>query len=197
MAKKVKNKIGRPKKGQTQINRTVVLDLAWEIIQKVGFSEFRLALLAEALKIRTPSLYNHVNDTDDIFYEMKKRSLVLLGDSLEVSLRNFEKNSKPIYQFLGTYREFAKQYPHMYPLTIVSTENDPELKTLGDRILQLCMDAFLFVQLDKETVHRIRIIRSLVHGFISLEQEGGFGRKESVEESFLKLTESLETGKLW
>lgn len=197
MAKKVKNKIGRPKKGQTQINRTVVLDLAWEIIQKVGFSEFRLALLAEALKIRTPSLYNHVNDTDDIFYEMKKRSLVLLGDSLEVSLRNFEKNFKPIYQFLGAYREFAKQYPHMYPLTIVSTENDPELKTLGDRILQLCMDAFLFVQLDKETVHRIRIIRSLVHGFISLEQEGGFGRKESVEESFLKLTESLETGKLW
>ncbi|GBF41676.1 AcrR family transcriptional regulator [Leptospira ellinghausenii] len=197
MAKKIKNKIGRPKKGQTQISRSLILDLAWETIQNVGFSEFRLATVAEALGIRTPSLYNHVKDTEDIFWEIQKRALRLLGDRLEQNLKKSDPPKEWIPNFLKSYRSFAKEFPHMYPLVIVSTESDPELKLLGDRILQLCMFAFQFETLDKEMVHRIRIIRSLVHGFIDLEREGGFGRKQSVEESFLKLTESLETGKLW
>ncbi|TGL75584.1 TetR/AcrR family transcriptional regulator [Leptospira jelokensis] len=197
MAKKIKNKIGRPKKGQIQINRTLVLDVAWDTIQKVGFSEFRLSALAETLGIRTPSLYNHITDTEDIFREIKMRSLKLLGDTLEEVLIQNQVRSKRISLFLQTYRRFAKEYPHLYPLVITSTEFDPELKSLGDRILQLCLDAFHLVNLDKESVHKIRIIRSFVHGFIDLEREGGFGRKESVEESFQKLTESLETGKLW
>ncbi|EOQ87649.1 WHG domain protein [Leptospira yanagawae serovar Saopaulo str. Sao Paulo = ATCC 700523] len=197
MAKKVKNKIGRPKKGQVQINRNLVLDVAWDTIQNVGFSEFRLSTVAETLGIRTPSLYNHITDTEDIFREMKIRALRLLGDNLNEVLKQNQVRSKRISNFLQTYRRFAKEYPHLYPLVISSTEFDPELKRFGDRILQLCLDAFHFVNLDKETVHKIRIIRSFVHGFIDLEREGGFGRKESVDESFQKLTESLETGKLW
>ncbi|ABZ94824.1 TetR/AcrR family transcriptional regulator [Leptospira biflexa] len=197
MAKKIKSKLGRPKKGQTQINRSLVLDLAWDTIQKVGFSDFRLSTLAEVLGIRTPSLYNHVTDINDIFREMKKRALRLLGDRLEAVSKLTVGNSGRISQFLKTYRGFSKDFPHMYPLVIVSTELDPELKVLGDRILQLSLDAFQMANLDKENIHKIRIIRSFVHGFIDLEREGGFGRKESIEESFQKLTESLETGKLW
>lgn len=197
MAKKIKNKIGRPKKGQIQINRHLVLDVAWDMIQKVGFSEFRLSTLAETLGIRTPSLYNHISDTEDIFREMKIRTLRLLGDKLDEVLKLNQVRSKRISKFLITYRKFAKDYPHLYPLVIASTEFDPEIKSYGDRILQLCLDAFHLVNLDNETVHKIRIIRSFVHGFIDLEREGGFGRKESVDESFQKLTESLETGKLW
>ncbi|XDD45465.1 TetR/AcrR family transcriptional regulator [Leptospira sp. WS39.C2] len=197
MAKKIKNKIGRPKKGKSQINRNIVLDHAWETIQNVGFSDFRLAMVAESLGIRTPSLYNHVKDSEDIFAEIRKRALQLLGDTLEKNIKKTNSTKDRISNFLKSYRGFAKEFPHMYSLVIVSTESDPELKILGDRILELCMLAFQFEILDKEVVHRIRIIRSLVHGFIDLEREGGFGRKESVEESFLKLTESLETGKLW
>ncbi|PKA10299.1 AcrR family transcriptional regulator, partial [Leptospira meyeri] len=86
---------------------------------------------------------------------------------------------------------------HVYPLTIESTESDPDLKPLGDRILEICMEVFRFQKLDETAVHRIRILRSLLHGFIVLEEAGGFGRKESIEDSFKKITESLESGRLW
>lgn len=197
MAKKIKNKTGRPKKGQSQITRNVILDSAWEILQTVGFDDFRLSTLAESLGIRTPSLYNHVKDTEDIFREMRKKALQLLGERLKESIQSVSTKQKRISPFLKSYRGFAKDFPNMYPLVIVSTETDEELKRLGDQILQICLDAFPLGEWNEETVHRIRIIRSIVHGFIDLERAGGFGRKESVEESFTKLTESLETGKLW
>ncbi|TGL87256.1 TetR/AcrR family transcriptional regulator [Leptospira congkakensis] len=197
MAKKIKHKPGRPKKGQIQITREFVLDAAWDMIMELGFEEFRLAGLAEKLGIRTPSLYNHIQDIGDVRREIQRRALVVLGDRLSLKLKNLNSGSGPILEFINTYRSFAKSHPHIYPLTIESTEFDPELKPLGDRILNLCMEVFRFQTLDETAVHRIRILRSLLHGFIVLEEVGGFGRKESVEESFKKITESLESGRLW
>ncbi|TGK49319.1 TetR/AcrR family transcriptional regulator [Leptospira kanakyensis] len=197
MAKKLKHKPGRPKKGQTQITRELVLDAAWDLIMEVGFSEFRLAGLAENLGIRTPSLYNHIQDLEDVRREMKRRSLAILGDKISLKLKHTNQGSERIIEFLNTYRSFAKSHRHVYPLTIESTEFDPELKPFGDRILTICMEVFRFQTLDEVAVHRIRILRSLLHGFIVLEETGGFGRKESVEESFKKISESLESGRLW
>ncbi|PJZ84156.1 TetR/AcrR family transcriptional regulator [Leptospira harrisiae] len=197
MAKKLKHKPGRPKKGQTQITREFVLDAAWDLVMDQGLSEFRLAGLAENLGIRTPSLYNHIQDLEDVRREMKRRSLQILGDRLNLKLKNSDQGSERIIDFLNTYRSFAKTHPYVYPLTIESTESDPELKPLGDRILVICMEVFQFQSLDETAVHKIRILRSLLHGFIVLEEAGGFGRKESVEESFKKITESFESGRLW
>ncbi|MCT8334932.1 TetR/AcrR family transcriptional regulator [Leptospira sp. 85282-16] len=197
MAKKIKHKHGRPKKGQIQITRQLVLDGAWDLIMEEGFAEFRLAGLAEKLGIRTPSLYNHIQDLEDVRREMKRRSLQILADSLSSKIRNSDQGSLVISQFLNAYRGFAKTHPHMYPLTIESTESDPELKPLGDRILMICMEVFRLESLDEMAVHRIRILRSLLHGFIVLEMVGGFGRKESIEDSFQKITESLVSGRLW
>ncbi|TGL40882.1 TetR/AcrR family transcriptional regulator [Leptospira perdikensis] len=197
MAKKIKHKPGRPKKGQTQITREFVLDAAWDLIMEVGFEEFRLSGLAENLGIRTPSLYNHIQDLEDVRREIKRKSLQVLGDKLSLKLKNVNQGNERILDFLNAYRSFAKSHPHVYPLTIESAEFDPELKPLGDRILSICMEVFRFQTLDEIAVHRIRILRSLLHGFIVLEAVGGFGRKESVEESFKKITESLESGRLW
>lgn len=197
MAKKIKHKPGRPKKGQNQITRESVLDLAWDLIMEQGFAEFRLASLAENLGIRTPSLYNHIRDLEDVRREMKRRSLQILGDRLSLESLNPNQGRKRIPEFLNLYRSFAKSHPNMYPLTIESTESDLELKPLGDRILFLCMEVFGFQSLDETAVHRIRILRSLLHGFIVLEEAGGFGRTESIEDSFQKITESLESGRLW
>lgn len=197
MAKKIKHKPGRPKKGQTQITRDLVLDRAWDLITQEGWSEFRLAKLAEILGIRTPSLYNHIQDMEEIRREMKRRSMQLLGDRLYLKIKNQNSDENRISDFLNVYRSFAKTHPQFYPLTIESTELDPELKPLGDRFLDLCLEVFRFPVLDESAVHRIRILRSLLHGFIVLEEAGGFGRKESVEESFKKIIESLESGKLW
>lgn len=163
----------------------------------MGWNEFRLSQLAENLGIRTPSLYNHIQDLEDVRREMKRRSLQLLGDRLSLKLKNLNTGSERIFDFLYAYRSFAKSHPQFYPLTIESTEFDPELKPLGDRILAICMEVFRFPTLDETAVHKIRILRSVLHGFIVLEEAGGFGRKESIEESFKKITESLESGRLW
>ena len=44
---------------------------------------------------------------------------------------------------------------------------------------------------DDKAVHTARTIRSALHGFVSLENAGGFGLPESVEESFRHLVDWL------
>ncbi len=64
---------------------------------------------------------------------------------------------------------------------------EPLLKPVGDAILDLVAKNLGVSNLDEKVVHKIRILRSVLHGFIDLELRGGFGKSESVEESFLIL----------
>ena len=47
---------------------------------------------------------------------------------------------------------------------------------------------------DDELVHRVRTVRSAVHGFVSLELSGGFGLPQDIDESFEHLISTLVTG---
>jgi hypothetical protein len=43
-------------------------------------------------------------------------------------------------------------------------------------------------------IHAVRAVRSALHGFVSLEREGGFGIALSVDESFARLVQMLDAG---
>jgi hypothetical protein len=45
-----------------------------------------------------------------------------------------------------------------------------------------------------EAIHAIRGLRSVVHGFVSLEQAGGFGMAISLDDSFQRLIEIFLDG---
>ena len=47
---------------------------------------------------------------------------------------------------------------------------------------------------EEETVHAARGLRSIAHGFATLEQAGGFGMDVDPDESFRKLARSFADG---
>lgn len=46
----------------------------------------------------------------------------------------------------------------------------------------------------EDALHAIRGIRSIVHGFVTLEAAGGFGLPMSVDESFRRLVQNFVAG---
>ena len=43
----------------------------------------------------------------------------------------------------------------------------------------------------EDALHAVRMLRSIVHGFVSLENSGGFGLPLAVDETFRRLLASL------
>jgi len=46
----------------------------------------------------------------------------------------------------------------------------------------------------KDQIHVLRSLRSLIHGFIELERQGGFGMKEDLDKSFQYLIQIFIEG---
>jgi hypothetical protein len=47
---------------------------------------------------------------------------------------------------------------------------------------------------DEAAIHAVRVVRAALHGFVSLEQEGGFQMPISLERSYERLIAMLDSG---
>jgi hypothetical protein len=72
---------------------------------------------------------------------------------------------------------------------------DPELEKEETRSLKVGMAVMASFSLEREeAVHALRGLRSLVHGFATLEISGGFGMPLDLDESFNRLVKFLVAG---
>ena len=46
----------------------------------------------------------------------------------------------------------------------------------------------------ESAIHAVRAIRSALHGFVTLEREGGFGLPVDIDDSFDRLVSMLDAG---
>ncbi|MGF1473385.1 MAG: TetR-like C-terminal domain-containing protein [Rubrobacteraceae bacterium] len=160
--------------------------------------ELSLARLAERLGVRKPSLYNHVGGVGDL-----KRELALLGlRDLEWSLSRAvagKADEEGLFALAEAYRRFVKQRPGLYAATVRSyrlyAPGDPELGAAEAEALEPVLAVLDSCGVGSdEAIHAARGLRSIAHGFATLEEGGGFGMDVDVDESFRKLVRSFIDG---
>lgn len=174
---------------QRRLNRNLVVERAAQMVDEAGaITAVSLTALAESLEIRTPSLYNHVANLDDLRYglavygnrlllnELKQASVGLVGE-------------EAILAMATVYRLFSQAHPGLYPLLLRAPDPDEtELQALSQEFLQflLLIMGSLGLQGD-DAYHAIRGFRAMLHGFASLEASGGFKMALDPEESYRRL----------
>ena len=86
------------------------------------------------------------------------------------------------------YVEFARNHPGLYEATLLAPDmEDEDVQQAGAKIVELSVRVLQAFDLQGErALHAVRGFRSILHGFSSLEQSGGF-------KIALDLDESLET----
>jgi AcrR family transcriptional regulator len=195
MAKKIIHKHGRPKKESRVLSREIILEAGWHLALKKGRSSLTLKDLALALEVRPPSLYNHIQDITELLDEIAAKALQTLSQTLRMSLETSQSrclNSQETFlNFCQAYREFANKYKEVYESILKSPSHHENHQKASEEILNVCQSALQLPQLNPEAVHKIRILRATLHGFVSLELNSGYGLKESVEVSFQSLVEML------
>ncbi|MGA7869586.1 MAG: WHG domain-containing protein [Candidatus Binatus sp.] len=177
------------------INKEAVVRAAAKIADDLGWDALTLARLAKKLRVRPPSLYNHVGGLEGVRHELK---LIVMRD-LNTALGRAtigKSRDDAVRALAAAYRAFVKRHRGTYAATMVTApKNDPALEAAAGQIVETCLSALSGYGLDRrEGLHAIRAVRSAVHGFAALEIAGGFGIPLDVDKSFDWLVSALLAG---
>ncbi len=178
-----------------RLNREAVVGAAAQIADTEGLDNLTLTKLAEQLGIRTPSLFNHISGLAGL-----RRDLALLGLS-EITARLSrttigKAGDEAVFALAHAYRAFAKEHRGLYTASVVAPiPGDEVWLAASDAILDILIAVLAAYRMSEEdALHAIRGLRSIVHGFVSLEVGGGFGLPIDVDESFRRLVGTFVRG---
>jgi AcrR family transcriptional regulator len=170
----------------------IVVDTAMKIADKEGLERLTLYRIAEELGVKPPSLYEHVKGTDDLIKLLRLKGLKLMAQKLQHAVIGVS-GDDAIKAFADSFRLFIKKHPAVYSLTVKSDVADSKDVTSAAEEIIDTIYAVLKIYGIKEDklVHATRYLRSVLHGFVSLEMSGGFGIKISPDKSFEMVKEII------
>ena len=167
------------------LDQASVVEAAVKLIDEEGIEQLSLGRLAERLGVRTPSLYNHVAGLPGLKHDL---TLYCLHDLLDLILRSTvgKSRAEAIFALANAYRAYAREAPGRYALTVQAPDpGDQEVQALAQQLVDVVRAVLAPYRLSEEVaIHAIRGLRSIVHGFISLEVAGGFAMPVDLDASF-------------
>lgn len=180
------------------LNKEAVLDAAVAVIEESGHRYFSMHSLAEKLNVRTASLYNHIDSMDSLLTDVAYRAISALAEAEQMAICGKEKE-EAIFALSMEYYKFAKEHPGLYGiiLAVPGTKNEAIKEAVGkiiDPIMKVLSD---YGFSEEKKMHLQRVLRGIMHGFISQEQAGFYTRfpvssQESYREAILCFTEYLK-----
>ena len=175
-----------------KVNMTRICTEAGALANRNGLEGLSMSDLAETLKVRTPSLYSHVAGIADVHRILALHGLAELERG---AARSTVGRSGPeaLRALLTGYRDWARRNPGIYEATIPTPDpSDVEWRAAVDRLSETCVAAIQSYGLNgDEATHALRGLRSVVHGFVSLEAAGAMRGPVGRDDSFAWLVDSF------
>lgn len=168
-----------------RINRTLVIETAASYVNTHGFAALTLAAIAHELGIKLPSLYNHVSGIDDLQGALAAHAanaLFLCCQDAAIG----RSGDDAILAIAHAYRDFIQHNQGTYAATLhpQRTEN-PALVQANQALMQLLIRVLEpYALTPDDTIHVLRGLRSLVHGFSTLESTPTFALPVDPADSF-------------
>jgi AcrR family transcriptional regulator len=177
------------------LTRDRVVDAAQALADEDGLRAVTLAAVAARVGVRTPSLYNHVDGLPGLRRALAVRGVTEMGDRLRRATVG-RAGGAAVHALADAYRSFAHVHPGLYAATVAAPDPaDRDLHAATTEVVAVVTAVLGAFDLQGDAViHAARSIRSSLHGFISLEQAGGFGLDVDVETSFRWTVDLLVRG---
>jgi len=176
------------------VTRERVVETAAAMVDRDGVAGLSLASLAQALGVRTPSLYNHIGGLGDLRGALRLRGLAELEQRLQRATVGRARRDA-LVALAQAYRAFAHEHPGLYELTLGAVGDasggvrDAQAgAAAAGRLVEVVVSVLRGYALEgDEALHATRALRSSLHGFVALESAGGFGLPLDLDDSFERL----------
>ena len=183
---------------RANLTKQTVVHAAADLINAEGLEALSLGRLAKELGVRTPSLYNHIDGLPGLMRDLSILNARNLANHLSEAAIG-QSGTELVMAMMQTYRSYIKENTGLYLSTLRTSGTQDEVNSILEqeeaRSVKVGLTAMASFDLEGETaVHALRGLRSLVHGFATLEISGGFGMPVDLEESFARLVELYIAG---
>ena len=172
-----------------------VVEHAAAIADADGLAEVTLARVAADLGVRAPSLYNHVDGRAGLLRLLALQSLGELADALRDAAVG-RSGAEALTTIAHAYRHYARGHPGRYAATLAAPDpEDQALAAAGQRAVDVILAVLAGWGFEGDAaLHRVRVIRAALHGFVSIEDAGGFGLPLDLDTSFSLLLATVIGG---
>lgn len=172
----------------------VVVDEAARLVDQTGPEGLSLSALATRLTVAQPSLYKHVAGLDDLHARLASLAASEVVDTVRRAVTG-RARADAVQALAIAYRRYAREHPGRYRYILRPLPGNVEHAAVSAQLLEV-LEAVLAgygIADASALVDAVRFLRSALHGFVSLEIEGGFAMRRSVDASFDRLVDALDT----
>ncbi|MFD0019816.1 TetR/AcrR family transcriptional regulator [Streptomyces sp. NPDC058382] len=156
------------------------------LADEVGFANLTMGLLAERVGVRTPSLYKHVGGQEDLVRRIAVLALGEAADAVGGAVQGYA-GRDALGAAARAFRSFVLEHPGRYAATIGMEPSGPDdpLALAGERLLGGFTAVLRGYEIaESEVDHALRMLRSLCHGFATLQAAHAFQWSADIDDSF-------------
>jgi AcrR family transcriptional regulator len=174
---------------RTGLDPAAVVAAGAALADEVGFTGLTMSRLAERVGVRTPSLYKHIAGQDDLNRRIAALALAEAADAIGVAIQG-RAGRDALGAAAYALRDFVLAHPGRYAATIGRTPTGPD-----DPIAVAARRGLRGYHIAPEDMtHALRALRSVFHGFATLQATGGFQWSADIDESFEWLIDLVDRG---
>jgi AcrR family transcriptional regulator len=166
------------------------------LVDEVGFEHLSMGLLAERLGVKTPSLYKHVASQADLAHRIAVLAMTEVADAIRDATQG-RAGSDALAAGAQAMRKYVQEHLGRYAAGNAARPTGPDdpLIPAVDRVLASWAAMLRGYELDaSQEIHALRMLRSVLHGFVTLEVGGGFQIDTSVDDSFTWMINFIDHG---
>lgn len=166
------------------------------LVDEIGFDQLSMGLVAQRLGVKTPSLYKHVDSQADLAHLIAVLAMSELADAIRDATQG-RAGRDALVAGAHAMRSFVRDHPGRYTAgntARLSGPEDPLLPASG-RVMASWLAMLHGYRLDPDhEFHALRMLRSMLHGFGTLEAAGSFQVDASVDDSFTWTIDFIDHG---
>ncbi|MFI6784494.1 TetR/AcrR family transcriptional regulator [Micromonospora sp. NPDC050276] len=173
-----------------------ITEAAAALVDEVGFDNLSMGLLAERLGIKTPSLYKHVTGQAEVAHRIAILAMTEAGDVIRDAIQG-RSGSDALAAGAQAMRTYVREHPGRYAAANAARPTGPDdpFIPVSGRVLASWAAMLSGYGLGPgQEIHAMRMLRSVVHGFATLEVAGGFQIDAAVDESFNWMVTFIDRG---
>jgi AcrR family transcriptional regulator len=156
------------------------------LADEIGFDQLSMGLLAQRLGVRAPSLYKHVTSQAELAHRIGVLAMTEFGDAIRDAIQGLA-GSDALAAGARAMRGYVKEHPGRYAAGNAARPTGPDdpLIAATGRVLDSWAAMLRGYRIEpSQEIHALRVLRSLLHGFATLEAAGGFQIGTDVDDSF-------------